>query len=158
MLSDQRLQLDNGIQRDPHHVGSPFPLSDAPTGTGNPQPAQPLTATPWTSRCQRAGLETTSTSPYPPHYPNAPFDDVVNNDIWTRLAATALNLLAWARRLTLIGPLRKATPKTIRYRLLHLGGQLTPTGRTLHLDRDCPWTPTLLDALDRIDTLNTHPA
>src|SRR4051812_17145914 len=32
---------------------------------------------------------------------NLPFDDVVSNDIWCRLAAAAVNLLSWSRRPTL---------------------------------------------------------
>jgi hypothetical protein len=82
---------------------------------------------------------------------NLPFDDVVNNSIWCQLATTALNLLAWARRLTLTGPLRRATPKTIRYRLLHTAGRATR--HRLDLAADWPWTPTLLAALDQIKTL-----
>ena len=81
---------------------------------------------------------------------NLPFDCIVNNSIWARLAATALNLLSWTQHLTLTGPLRRATPKTLRYRLLHIAGRVTTAGRKLHLDRDWPWTPTLLAALDRI--------
>ena len=84
---------------------------------------------------------------------NLPFDDVVNHDVWCRLVAAAVNVLAWARRLTLTGPLRRATPKTIRYRLLHTAGRLTRRGRHLHLDATWPWTPILLNALDRLHTL-----
>ena len=62
----------------------------------------------------------------------------------------ALNLLSWTRHLTLTGPLRRATPKTLRYRLLHIAGHVTAAGRKLHLDRDWPWTPTILAALNRI--------
>jgi hypothetical protein len=79
---------------------------------------------------------------------NLPSDCVVNNEIWARLAATALNLLAWARRLTLPGRLAHATPKTLRYKLLHTAGRLT-NGR-LDLDRNWPGTPTLTQALDRL--------
>jgi hypothetical protein len=84
---------------------------------------------------------------------NLPFDCAVNNDIWCRLAAAALNLLAWARRLTLTGPLSRATPKTLRYRLLHIAGRATPTSTRLDLDATWPWTTTLLRALNRLDTL-----
>jgi hypothetical protein len=84
---------------------------------------------------------------------NLPFDDVVSNDTWTRLAAAAVNLLSWAQRLTLTGPLRQATPKTIRYRLLHTAGRLTRRGRRLDLDATWPWTTVLLTALQRLRTL-----
>ena len=86
-------------------------------------------------------------------YTNLPFDCVVNNDIWARLCAAALNLMSWARHLTLTGPLRSATPKTIRYRLLHIAAPITPGGTKLDLDRNWPWTPTILEALDRLNTL-----
>jgi hypothetical protein len=89
---------------------------------------------------------------------NLPFDDVVNNDIWCRLVAAAVNLLAWARRLTLTGPLRRATPKTLRYRLLHTAGRVTRRGRHLHLDTTWPWTGILLAALHRLHTLFPPPS
>jgi len=70
---------------------------------------------------------------------NLPFDCVVNND-----------LLAWARRITCTGPLAKATPKTVRHRLLGIAGRLTPTGHRLHLDTRWPWTTHLTDAINRL--------
>jgi len=84
---------------------------------------------------------------------NLPFDCVVNNAIWCRLVTIAVNLLAWAKHLTLTGTMQRATPKTIRYRLLHTAGRLTPSGRQLDLDRDWPWTGVITDALARLRTL-----
>jgi hypothetical protein len=84
---------------------------------------------------------------------NLPFDDIVNNDIWCRLVAAAVNLLAWARHLTLTGTLRKASPKTLRYRLLHTAGHLTRHGRRLDLDAAWPWTSVILDALHHLHAL-----
>jgi hypothetical protein len=81
---------------------------------------------------------------------NLPFDSVADNDAWMHLTFSANDLLAWARHITLTGPLRRATPKTIRYRLLHVAAHVSP--RRLRLDRSWPWTPTLLDALDRTRT------
>jgi hypothetical protein len=52
-----------------------------------------------------------------------PFDAAADNDAWMHLAFTACDLLAWARRITLHGPLRRATPKTLRHRLLHVAAQ-----------------------------------
>jgi hypothetical protein len=75
----------------------------------------------------------------------------VNNSIWCQLATAALNLLAWAKRLTLTGPLRRAKPKTIRYRLLHTAGR--PSSHRVDLAANWPWTPTLLAALDQLHTL-----
>ena len=81
---------------------------------------------------------------------NLPFDDIVNNDVWMQLCFTAHDLLVWAQAISLTGPLRRATPKTIRHRLLHVAARTTPQHRRLDLDRTWPWTPTLLDALDRL--------
>ena len=66
------------------------------------------------------------------------------------LCFAAHDLITWARTISLDGPLRRATPKTIRHRLLHVAGRTTPTGRTLDLDRTWPWTPTLINAIDRL--------
>jgi hypothetical protein len=44
--------------------------------------------------------------------------------------------------------LRRATPKTIRHRLLHVAAHASH--RRLRLDATWPWTPALLDAVDRI--------
>ena len=82
---------------------------------------------------------------------NLPFDDIVNNTVWMHLATIANNLLVWAKRLTLTGKLRTATPKTIRHRLLHVAARISP--RRLKLDRNWPWTTTILDAIDRLNIL-----
>ena len=45
-----------------------------------------------------------------------PSNDVVNNETWAILAATALNLCSWTRQLTLHDTgLARATAKTLRY-------------------------------------------
>lgn len=86
-----------------------------------------------------------------------PFDSIVNNDAWMRLCFTANDLLAWGRHISLDGPMRRATPKTIRYRLLHTAGHTSPQHHRLHLDRTWPWTPTLITAIDRVqERLHTH--
>lgn len=85
-----------------------------------------------------------------------PFDGAANNDRWMQLTFTANDLLCWARRISLIGPLRRATPKTIRHRLLHIAAHTSP--RRLRLDATWPWTNDLLDARDRLKTrLKTPP-
>lgn len=81
---------------------------------------------------------------------NLPFDDIVNNDTWMHLCFTAHDLLAWTRQISLTGPLRRATPKTLRHRLLHIAARTTRTGQRLHLDHTWPWTATLVAALDRL--------
>ncbi len=81
---------------------------------------------------------------------NLPFDDVVNNEVWMQLCFTAHDLLVWAQAISLTGPLRRATPKTLRHRLLHIAARTTPSGRRLDLDRTWPWTTTLLAAIHRL--------
>jgi hypothetical protein len=81
---------------------------------------------------------------------NLPFDCIVANEIWMQLCFAAHDLLTWARHISLTGPLRRATPKTIRHRLLHIAARTTPTRRRIDLDRTWPWTATLLAALDRL--------
>jgi len=81
---------------------------------------------------------------------NLPFDDVVNNEAWMNLCFTANDLLGWAQRIGCTGQLRRATPKTIRHRLLHIAARITPAARRLDLDRTWPWTRVLLDAIQRV--------
>ena len=81
---------------------------------------------------------------------NLPFDDVVNNDVWMQLCFCAHDLLVWAQKISLTGPLRRATPKTLRHRLLHIAARTTPTNQRLDLDRTWPWTTTLIDALHHL--------
>ena len=81
---------------------------------------------------------------------NLPFDDIVNNDVWMQLCFCANDLLAWAQSIGCTGQLRRATPKTIRHRLLHVAARITPTGRRLRLDCHWPWTSILLDAITRV--------
>lgn len=83
---------------------------------------------------------------------NLPFNDLVNNDVWMQLCFCANDLLAWAQAIGCVGQLRRATPKTIRHRLLHVAARITPTGRRLRLDRHWPWTTALLDAITRVRT------
>lgn len=81
---------------------------------------------------------------------NLPFDDIVNNDVWMQLCLTANDLLGWAQRIGCTGQLRRATPKTIRHRLLHIAARITPASGRLHLDRTWPWTNIIIDAIHRV--------
>jgi len=83
---------------------------------------------------------------------NLPFDDIVNNDVWMNLCFAANDLLSWAQRIGCTGQLRRATPKTIRHRMLHIAARITPNNRRLHLDRDWPWTQHVIDAIHRVRT------
>jgi len=79
-----------------------------------------------------------------------PFHTAVDNDRWMQLALCANDLLCWAQRISLTGPMRKATPKTIRHRLLHVAARISP--RRLQLDSTWAWTSALLNAIHRLRT------
>jgi hypothetical protein len=81
---------------------------------------------------------------------NLPFDDLVSNEVWMNLFFAANDLLGWAQRIGCVGQLRRATPKTIRHRLLHIAARITPNSRRLRLDQDWPWTRTVIDAIARV--------
>lgn len=83
---------------------------------------------------------------------NLPFDDVVSNEVWMNLCFAANDLLSWAQRIGCVGQLRRATPKTIRHRLLHIAARITPNSRRLRLDHDWPWTHLVTDAIHRVRT------
>lgn len=67
-----------------------------------------------------------------------------------QLCFTAHDLLVWAQTLSLTGPMSRATPKTLRHRLLHTAALISTQGRRLRLDRTWPRTTALLAALDRL--------
>jgi hypothetical protein len=78
------------------------------------------------------------------------------NVAWTQIVALAANLLACFRHLALpAGELRDATPKLLRYRLLHLPARLTrgQRKRWLHLRADWPWTQDLISAWQAVKDL-----
>ena len=81
---------------------------------------------------------------------NLPFDDIVNNTVWMTLCFTANDLLAWSQHLGCVGQMRRATPKTIRHRLLHIAATISPTGRNLRLDHTWPWTHHLITAINNV--------
>jgi hypothetical protein len=76
--------------------------------------------------------------------------DVVANEAWLLAAICATDLLAWTRTIALPPSMARATPKTIRYRILHIAGRLSTKARVLHFDRNWSWTRTILRALERI--------
>ena len=51
------------------------------------------------------------------------------NTAWVTAAALAIDLLCWTRLLLLDGPLAKAEPATLRYRLLHAAARLVSHSR-----------------------------
>ncbi len=91
-------------------------------------------------------------------YAKWPSADIVTNEAWTLCSIMAFNLLSRAQRLTLNGRLQRATPRTIRNRLLHVAGRISPTSRVLHLDTDWPWTPTLHQAINQLPSVTNQAA
>jgi hypothetical protein len=78
------------------------------------------------------------------------------NVAWTAVVAMAGSLLAAFRHLGLPdGDLRKASIKTLRFRLLEVPGRITRGQRKtyLHLRTDWPWTPILTTTWQTIKTL-----
>jgi hypothetical protein len=66
--------------------------------------------------------------------------------------------LVFTQLLTLDGEHRICEPKRLRYRILHVAGQLTRHARqtTLHLPADWPWAGAILRAFKRLQTLPAY--
>jgi hypothetical protein len=76
------------------------------------------------------------------HLPSTSIDI---NRAWCVAATIAADLLAWLRLLCLHGPLAKAEPKTLRYRLLHTAARLVrgQRKRTIRIPATWPWASQL---------------
>jgi Transposase DDE domain group 1 len=87
-----------------------------------------------------------------------PFHSFAANAAWFELALTGHDVMVWTQLLTLDGEHRLAEPKRLRYRILHVAGQLTRHARktTLHLPADWPWAGAILRAFKRLDTLPAY--
>lgn len=75
------------------------------------------------------------------------------NTGWCHAITIAVDLLAWYKLLGLIsGPLAKAEPKTLRFRLLQAAAKLTrgQRYRWLRIPRDWPWATALAQSVTRI--------
>ena len=83
---------------------------------------------------------------------NFPFEDYVRNQAWLAVSFAATALLAWTQLVCLTGPLARAEPKTIRYRLLHVAARLaTHAGEhVMRIDRTWPWRHDLANAYTRL--------
>ena len=83
---------------------------------------------------------------------NFPFEDYVRNQAWLAMSITATTLLAWTQLVCLTGPLTRAEPKTIRYRLLHVAARLvTHAGEhIMRIDQNWPWRHDLANAYERL--------
>jgi len=84
-----------------------------------------------------------------------PFQAFQANAAWLELALCAHDITVWTQLLTLDGEHRICEPKRLRYRILHVAGQLTRHARrtTLHLPADWPWTEAILRAFKRLQAL-----
>jgi len=81
-----------------------------------------------------------------------PSRDFAINTAWLTATAIAADLTAWLRILALTGPLAKAEPKALRYRLLHVPARLTRSARRRHLriPKTWPWVKDLVGVFARI--------
>jgi Transposase DDE domain group 1 len=79
---------------------------------------------------------------------NLPFREFTANAAWLELVLIAQDLTRWAQVLLLNGDLARCEPKRLRYRLLHVAGRITRSGRQarLHLPARWPWAADLLTA------------
>jgi hypothetical protein len=85
---------------------------------------------------------------------NLPFEDVVRNMAWLQISLVAGALLAWSQLTCFSGALAKAEPKTLRYRILHVGALLVRRGHRLilRIDESWPWGSELQHAFIRLRT------
>ncbi|MDJ0347668.1 IS1380 family transposase, partial [Streptomyces sp. H10-C2] len=77
------------------------------------------------------------------------------NAAWLTATAIACDLRAWLQLLALDGDLAKATPKTLRYRILHVPARLVrgQRRRRLRLPASWPWADAIVHAFQRIQAL-----
>ena len=84
-----------------------------------------------------------------------PFHSFQANAAWFELALIAHDVMVWTQELCLAGKHQICEPKRLRYRILHVAGQITRHARrhTLHLPADWPWANALLHAFERLQAL-----
>jgi Transposase DDE domain group 1 len=87
-----------------------------------------------------------------------PFGAFTANAAWLELALAGHDVLIWTQQLTLDGEHRLSEPKRLRYRILHVAGQLTRHARrtTLHLPADWPWAGAITRAFKRLTALPAY--
>jgi DDE family transposase len=87
-----------------------------------------------------------------------PFQSFQANTAWFELALLAHDIMAWTQQLLLDGEHAISEPKRLRYRILHVAGQITRHARrtTLHLPADWPWSSAILRAFKRLGTLPAY--
>jgi hypothetical protein len=87
-----------------------------------------------------------------------PFCSFAANAAWFELALLAHDILTWTQLLLLDGEHKISEPKRLRYRILHVAGQITRHARrtTLHLPADWPWSGAILRAFKRLGALPVY--
>ena len=87
-----------------------------------------------------------------------PFQSFQANAAWFELSLLAHDIMAWTQQLLLDGEHKISEPKRLRYRILHVAGQITRHARrrTLHLPADWPWAGAILRAFERLDALPAY--
>jgi len=87
-----------------------------------------------------------------------PFCSFAANAAWFELALLAHDILTWTQQLLLDGEHKISEPKRLRYRILHVAGQITRHARrsTLHLPADWPWSGAILRAFKRLQELPAY--
>lgn len=87
-----------------------------------------------------------------------PFQSFQANAAWLELALSAHDILVWTQQLLLDGEHAISEPKRLRYRILHVAGQITRHARrtTLHLPVDWPWASAILRAFKRLGALPAY--
>jgi hypothetical protein len=87
-----------------------------------------------------------------------PFHSFTANAAWLELALTAHDIMVWTQQLGLDGQHAISEPKRLRYRILHVAGQITRHARRsiLHLPADWPWASAILRAFKRLQTLPAY--
>jgi hypothetical protein len=85
---------------------------------------------------------------------NLPFASFTQNLAWVAVSLIAGALLAWAQMVCLEGELKKAEPKTLRYRILHVAAVLVRRSSRLilRLDETWPWAAALQRAFLKLRT------
>jgi hypothetical protein len=89
---------------------------------------------------------------------NLPLHDFAQNQIWLETVLLAADLLAWTATLALTTH-RKAEPKRLRLRVLHVAARVVRSGRTtlLKLPTHWPWADEIVTAHARLRALPTPP-
>jgi hypothetical protein len=90
------------------------------------------------------------------HFPST---SIEINRAWCVAAAIAADLLCWLRLLRLDGPLAKAEPKTLRYRILHTAARIVrgQHKRKIRIPQTWPWAQQLATGLRTALTLPAPP-